>query len=42
MAPSDQVPAAHHRLLLAELEALAFGRIDRLMVLMPPGAGKST
>jgi predicted phage terminase large subunit-like protein len=42
MALSDQVPAAHHRLLLSELEALAFGRIDRLMVLMPPGAGKST
>jgi predicted phage terminase large subunit-like protein len=42
MASSDHVPAAHHRLLLAELEALAFGRIDRLMVLMPPGAGKST
>jgi predicted phage terminase large subunit-like protein len=42
LAPSEQAPAAHHRLLLAELEALAAGRIDRLMVLMPPGAGKST
>jgi predicted phage terminase large subunit-like protein len=39
---SEQAPAAHHRLLLAELEAVAVGRIDRLMVLMPPGAGKST
>jgi predicted phage terminase large subunit-like protein len=42
LALSQQVPAAHHRLLLAELEAVAAGRSDRLIVLMPPGAGKST
>jgi len=42
LAPLGQVPAAHHRLLIAELEALTAGTIDRLMVLMPPGAAKST
>ncbi len=36
------VPAAHHRLLLARLQAVADGTIDRLMVLMPPGSAKST
>ncbi len=35
-------PAAHHLLLLSELEALSRGEIDRLMVLMPPGSAKST
>ena len=37
-----QVPAAHHRLLLWELDAISRGSIDRLMVLMPPGSAKST
>ena len=37
-----QVPAAHHRLLLWELEAISRGTVDRLMVLMPPGSAKST
>ncbi len=36
------VPAAHHQLLLSELEGLERGDIDRLMVLMPPGSAKST
>src|SRR5438132_8998696 len=36
------VPAAHHRLLIAQLEALERGEIERLMVLMPPGSAKST
>jgi predicted phage terminase large subunit-like protein len=36
------VPAAHHRKLIAELERLENGTIDRLMVLMPPGSAKST
>ena len=36
------VPAAHHRLLIAELEAVARGDIKRLMVFMPPGSAKST
>ncbi len=35
-------PAAHHRLLIAELEAMERGELDRLMVLMPPGSAKST
>jgi len=36
------VMAAHHRLLLANLQALEEGRIKNLMVLMPPGSAKST
>lgn len=35
-------PARHHRLLMARLQAVAEGTIDRLMVLMPPGSAKST
>ena len=36
------IPAAHHRLLIAQLEAVERGELDRLMVLMPPGSAKST
>ena len=39
---SSQKMARHHRLLIAELEALGRGEIDRLMVQMPPGSAKST
>jgi predicted phage terminase large subunit-like protein len=35
-------PAAHHLYLLSELEGLAGGAYDRLMILMPPGSAKST
>jgi len=35
-------PATHHYLLIRELEALARGENDRLMVFMPPGSAKST
>lgn len=35
-------PARHHRLLIEELEAVARGENDRLMVFMPPGSAKST
>jgi predicted phage terminase large subunit-like protein len=35
-------PAAHHKLLISKLEAVARGDIDRLMVFMPPGSAKST
>ena len=35
-------PAAHHRLLIAKLESVACGEIDRLAVFMPPGSAKST
>ena len=41
-AISPLEPAAHHLLLLAKLERLEAGEIDRLMVLMPPGSAKST
>ena len=34
-------PAAHHRLLISNLEDVFAGRCNRLMVLMPPGAAKS-
>jgi predicted phage terminase large subunit-like protein len=36
------VPAAHHRLICSELQALADGRSDRLMILAPPGSAKTT
>jgi predicted phage terminase large subunit-like protein len=42
LAPAGQMAAGHHRLLLAELDAVSRGEIDRLMVLMPPGSAKST
>jgi hypothetical protein len=42
LAPSGQAPAAHHRLLIAELEAVARGETERLLVTMPPGSAKST
>lgn len=35
-------PAAHHQLLIQELEAVARGEVDRLAVFMPPGSAKST
>ena len=38
----DTKPARHHRLLLDKLEAVERGEITRLMVMMPPGAAKST
>lgn len=41
LKPYGQTPAAHHRLLIANLQALADGEFDRLMVLMPPGSAKS-
>lgn len=42
LAPRGLTPAAHHRLLIRELEALADGRTDRLLLLLPPGSAKST
>ena len=38
----EQSPAPHHIKLMAELDAVSRGEIDRLMVLMPPGSAKST
>jgi predicted phage terminase large subunit-like protein len=37
-----QAPALHHKHLIQELETLAGGKTDRLMILMPPGSAKST
>lgn len=34
--------AAHHKLLMGELESVERGDTERLMVLMPPGSAKST
>ncbi len=42
LAPQGHAPAAHHRLLIRELEGVAAGRWDRLMLLLPPGSAKST
>jgi predicted phage terminase large subunit-like protein len=42
LRPSGQVPAAHHVLIIKELQAVADGLEDRLMLLLPPGSAKST
>lgn len=42
MVQPDIVPAEHHRLLIAELEAVERGDTPRLMIFMPPGSAKST
>lgn len=42
LAPLNQRPAAHHRLLIRELSAVARGETRRLMIFMPPGSAKST
>ena len=42
LEPSGQTPAAHHHLIIAELERVASGATDRLMLLLPPGSAKST
>ena len=42
LAPTGYKPAAHHKLLIRELEKVARGEVRKLMVLMPPGSAKST
>ena len=42
LAAQGQVPARHHRMMIRELEAVAAGECDRLMLLLPPGSAKST
>jgi predicted phage terminase large subunit-like protein len=42
LAREGRAPARHHLLLLEALAALTAGHTRRLMVLMPPGAAKST
>lgn len=42
LEPIGQTPARHHLFLIDALEDVASGECDRLMVLMPPGAAKSS
>lgn len=42
LQPLGLTPAPHHRLLIDELEQIARGENDRLLVTMPPGSAKST
>src|ERR1700677_761175 len=42
LSPVGQTPARHHRLLISELEAVARGETDRLIVTMPPNSAKTT
>jgi len=42
LKPWGQSPARHHRLILERLDDIAESRIDRLMLLLPPGHAKST
>ncbi len=42
LAPLGHKPAAHHRLIIDELQAVADGHNDRLMLFLPPGSAKST
>ena len=42
LGPLDQEPAAHHQVLIRELEDISTGANTRLIVLMPPGSAKST
>ena len=42
LEPFGEKPERHHQILIHELEDVASGKTDRLMVLMPPGSAKST
>jgi hypothetical protein len=42
LAVKNEFPALHHQHICTELQAVARGDTRRLMVLMPPGAGKTT
>lgn len=42
LAPAGLKPQPHHSILLKKLEQIESGKITRLMVMMPPGAAKST
>ena len=41
MAPLGMTPAKHHRIMIAAIQRLIDGKNDRLMLLLPPGSGKS-
>jgi hypothetical protein len=42
LSPRNEVPARHHRLIASNLQAVAAGKIKRLMILAPPGSAKTT
>lgn len=42
LTPFNQAPARHHLAIIAKLEAVSRGGIERLMILAPPGSAKST
>ncbi len=42
LSSRNQVPAFHHYRLIAELEQIATGETQRLLLLLPPGSAKST
>lgn len=42
LAEQGLKPARHHRLLIDELQAVADGKVRRLMISLPPGSAKST
>jgi predicted phage terminase large subunit-like protein len=42
LADRNLVPALHHQLIVRELQAVAAGKVDRLMILAPPGSAKTT
>lgn len=42
MQPLDMVPALHHLLIIRELQRVADGLTDRLVIMLPPGSAKST
>jgi predicted phage terminase large subunit-like protein len=42
LSSQSLVPAPHHLRMISELEAVAEGDNDRLMLLLPPGSAKST
>ena len=42
LSSRNQVPALHHYRLIAELEQIATGETQRLLLLLPPGSAKST
>jgi predicted phage terminase large subunit-like protein len=36
------IPAYHHQVMIAHLEKVAWGKIKRLLIMMPPGSAKSS
>jgi predicted phage terminase large subunit-like protein len=42
LSARGETPALHHRLICSEVEAIARGKRERLMILAPPGSAKTT